>query len=67
MNWKRSLSGLCDERKKNGMGTFDFDTMQKMQRQLREKYLEKWEPLSLQLGRELLVGGGLTCLTPLSC
>ncbi len=49
------------------MGTFDFDTMQKMQRQLREKYLEKWEPLSLQLGRELLVGGGLTCLTPLSC
>lgn len=41
------------------MGTFDFDTMQKMQRQLHEKYLEKWGPLSLQLGRELLVGGGL--------
>ena len=37
------------------MGTLDFDAMQKMQRQLHEKYLEKWGPLSPQLGRELLL------------
>ena len=37
------------------MGTLDFDDMQKMQRQLHEKYLEKWGPLSPQLGRELLL------------
>ena len=32
-----------------------FDEMQNMQKELHQKYLEKWEPLSPKLGRELLL------------
>ena len=33
----------------------DFETMQTMQKELHERYLEKWGPLSPELGKELIL------------
>lgn len=37
------------------MESMDFNKMQAMQKQLHEKYLEKWGPLSPEIGRDLLL------------
>lgn len=38
-----------------GKEPMNFDEMQNMQKELHEKYLEKWGPLSLEIGRDLLL------------
>ena len=38
-----------------GNQKMSFDEMQNMQKELHQKYLEKWGPLSPKLGRELLL------------